>query len=51
VEAFAEVQRKTVIAWYAFRNEAAHGRFEALVQSDIDRMVDGIRDFVARYPA
>jgi hypothetical protein len=50
-EAFAEVQRKTVVAWYAWRSEAAHGRFDGLVDSDIDRMIEGIRDFVARYPA
>lgn len=49
--AITEVQRKSVTAWYAQRNEGAHGRSENLVEADVERMIDGIRDFVARYPA
>jgi hypothetical protein len=46
-----EVQRKSVAAWYAQRSEAAHGRFDALICSEVERMIDGVRDFVARHPA
>jgi hypothetical protein len=46
-----EPQRKTVAAWYAQRNEAAHGKFEGLHSGDVERMIDGVRDFVARHPA
>jgi len=44
----SEVQRKSVSAWYAQRNEAAHGPTDDLNQGDVDRMIDGVRDFIAR---
>jgi len=50
-DAITEVQRKSVTAWYAQRIEGAHGRPENLDVGEVERMVDGIRDFVARYPA
>jgi hypothetical protein len=46
-----EVQRKSVTAWYAQRTEGAHGRAENLNDGEIARMIDGVRDFVARHPA
>ena len=50
-EVITEVQRKSVTAWYAQRTEGAHGRAENLIDAEVERMIDGIRDFVARYPA
>jgi hypothetical protein len=50
-EVISEIQRKGITAWYAQRTEAAHGRAEALVPTEVDRMIDGVRDFVARHPA
>jgi hypothetical protein len=50
-EVFTEVQRKSVTAWYAQRTEGAHGRPENLNTGEVERMIDGVRDFVARYPA
>ncbi len=50
-EALSEVERKTVTAWYAQRSEAAHGHFDALARGDVQRLIDGVRDFVARHPA
>jgi hypothetical protein len=49
--AISEVQRKSVSAWYAQRNEGAHGHFEELSDGDVERMIDGVRDFVARHIA
>jgi hypothetical protein len=46
-----EVQRKSLTAWYAQRNEGAHGHPENLNEGEVERMIDGIRDFVARFPA
>jgi hypothetical protein len=46
-----EVQRKSVTAWYAQRTEGAHGRPENLDDGEVERMIDGVRDFVARHPA
>jgi hypothetical protein len=48
---FSEVQRKSITAWYAQRTEAAHGRGDALIPAEVERMIDGIRDFVARHAA
>lgn len=50
-EVITEVQRKSIAAWYAQRNEGAHGRSENLSDGDVERMIDGVRDFVARLPA
>jgi len=50
-EIFAEVQRKTLSAWYSQRNEAAHGRSDTLVDVEVERMIDGLRSFIARFPA
>lgn len=49
--AFSEVQRKSVVAWYALRTEAAHGRIESLPEAEVERMVDAVRDFIGRHPA
>ncbi len=46
-----DLQRKNVLAWYAQRNAGAHGNSDDLVDHDVERMIDGIRDFVARYSA
>lgn len=46
-----EVQRKSVVAWYAQRTEGAHGRPQNLNDSEVERMIDGVRDFVSRHPA
>lgn len=51
VGVLTEVQRKSVIAWYAQRSEAAHGRTDGLHADDVERTIDGIRGFVARHPA
>jgi hypothetical protein len=48
---FSEVMRKSITAWYAQRNEAAHGRFGDLNEGDVERLIDGVRDFIARTPA
>lgn len=50
-EIVTEVQRKSVTAWYAQRTEGAHARPENLNDGEVERMIDGVRDFVARYPA
>jgi hypothetical protein len=48
---FTELQRKSVQAWYAQRTAGAHGEGDRLIAADVERMIDGIRDFVARHPA
>lgn len=47
----SESQRKVLAAWYGQRTEAAHGRWENVIADDVPRMIDGIRDFMVRYPS
>jgi hypothetical protein len=49
--AVSEVQRKSLTAWYAQRSEGAHGRAENLHAAELERMIDGIRDFIGRHAA
>jgi hypothetical protein len=46
-----ETERKSLVAWYGLRSDGAHGRHAQLVRGDVERMIDGIRDFMARHPA
>jgi hypothetical protein len=48
---FSEPQRKILIGWYGQRSEAAHGRPENVIEADLPRMIEGIRDFMVRFPA
>lgn len=48
---FSEPQRKILAGYYAQRSEAAHGRYENVVETEVKRMIEGIRDFIVRYPA
>jgi hypothetical protein len=49
-DAFRQPQRKILAAWYGQRTEAAHGRFGNVVAEDVPRIIEGVRDFVARHP-
>jgi hypothetical protein len=47
----SEPRRKIIGGWYGQRTEGAHGRVENVVPDEVPRMIEGIRDFVANYPA
>jgi len=47
----SEPQRKILTAWYSQRSEAAHGNYKNVIESEVKRMIDGIRDFMVRLPA
>jgi hypothetical protein len=49
-EAIASTEKRTVGAWYGQRTEAAHGRFENVVDDEAPRIISGVRDFIARHP-
>lgn len=49
--AITEVERKSVVAWYAIRNEAAHNIRHSIAGADVERMISGVRDFVGNHPA
>jgi len=44
---FNEVTAKHLKAWADIRNSAAHGQFDEFNRSDVDRMIQGINDFLA----
>lgn len=44
---YNSLQKKQVTAWAGIRNSAAHGRPEEFQPGDVDRMITGIRDFIA----
>lgn len=48
---FSESQRKLAVGWYGLRTDAAHGRYENVVAGEVGRMIEGIREFMLRYPA
>jgi hypothetical protein len=49
--AITEPQRKIIAGWYGQRTEAAHGRHANVVHEEVGRMIEGVRDFLVRYPA
>ena len=49
--AFLEIRRKAIQSWYAQRTAGAHGNAGTLVESEVARMIDAVRDFVADHPA
>ncbi len=48
---FTEVQRKNVQARYGQRTAGAHGHADQLEAREVERMIDSVRDFIARHPA
>lgn len=48
---FSEPQRKILAGWYGQRNEAAHGHYANVIEGEVGRMIEGIRDFMVRFPA
>ncbi|WP_146073591.1 hypothetical protein [Amycolatopsis sp. CA-126428] len=51
VLAYGALEQKQVTAWLGIRNSAAHGQYGDYVSNDVRRLIDGIRDFAAKYPA
>jgi hypothetical protein len=41
------LRKRQVSSWADIRNSAAHGRPEAFEPTDVARMIDGVRDFIA----
>ena len=46
-------ERTQVQAWMDLRNEAAHNLpvFQGRTDGDVERMIEGIREFIVRHPA
>jgi hypothetical protein len=48
---FNELKAKHLRSWADIRNAAAHGEFEKFNRSDVDRMIQGVSDFLATHVA
>ena len=49
--AYANLEQKSVTAWLSLRNDAAHGNYGKYEDQQVQLLIAGIRDFLARYPA
>ena len=44
-------QHRSVQAWLDIRNSAAHGNYDDYDHQQVAAMIQGVGDFMARYPA
>ena len=49
--AYDKNRQKIVTAWLGTRNSAAHGEFDKYTDGDVERLLAGVREFIAAYPA
>jgi hypothetical protein len=50
-KAYNSSQQKSVLAWLAIRNDAAHGNYLAYDHKQAAALIRDVRDFISRYPA
>ncbi len=48
-QVFNELQAKQLRAWAAIRNSAAHGRFGEFTRHQVEQMLTGVSEFLARH--
>ncbi len=48
---YSKNRQKQVGAWLGIRNSAAHGKYSEYDQPQVELLVQGLRDFIAAYPA
>lgn len=48
---YSKLDQKNVTAWLDLRNKAAHGKYSEYSKEQVALMIQGIRDFISRYPA
>lgn len=46
--AYNRLDQKSVTAWLDLRNNAAHGKFDQYSKQQVDMMLGGVREFIAR---
>jgi hypothetical protein len=45
---YNKLDQKSVTVWLDLRNKAAHGKYEEYTKEQVDLMLRGVRDFIAR---
>ena len=48
---YSKLDQKNVTAWLDLRNKAAHGQYEQYNNQQVELLIKGIREFLARIPA
>jgi hypothetical protein len=49
--AYNDLQQKSVTAWFGLHNKAAHGDYDDYDERDVLHLIQGVRDFILKYPA
>lgn len=49
--AYSKLDQKNVTAWLDLRNKAAHGHYAEYEAAQVNLLISGVRDFIARNPA
>ena len=49
--AYNKLQKQFVTTWLNIRNDAAHKHYENYTPEQVASMLQGVREFIARYPA
>lgn len=50
-DAYSKLDQKSVTAWLGLRNDAAHGNYSEYDKSQVNLMIEGVRNFISRNPA
>ena len=48
---YSKLDQKSITAWLDLRNKAAHSNYNEYEKQQVSLMVQGIRDFILRYPS
>jgi hypothetical protein len=48
---YNRLDQKSITAWLDLRNKAAHGKYTEYTDDQVNLALQGIRDFIARFPA
>ncbi|MGB5925627.1 MAG: hypothetical protein WBH01_05990 [Dehalococcoidia bacterium] len=48
---YNRLDQKNITAWLDLRNKAAHGKYTEYTEDQVELTLQGIRDFIARFPA
>jgi len=51
INLYNKLDQKSVTSWLDLRNKAAHGQYHEYNEEQVSLMIQGVREFITRYPA
>ena len=51
INLYNKLDQKSVTSWLDLRNKAAHGEYHEYNEEQVSLMIQGVREFITRYPA